>query len=252
MDQFKTHHQTILNFLQKEVSVAYELRDQHYKLPLSDALFCAQDLPRNKAFYQALHQVIQDQKEKKEKITILDAGSGTGILGAFALLLGADRCIFLEHNPYSLGLSKILLKDLDLESKCEFIQCDATNIGLNTKYNILISETLSSGFINEDFPQIINHLKQFKEKDSVIIPQSLEVEITEDTKNKQIQSFTSQKGFQKKEIKISNKTKKLSFKTKAQLYNDIYLESGDCVSFLNPTEIFIKTPHPLFSLQVHD
>ncbi len=213
---------------------------------------------RNRKFFEGISKDILDIKKENKEIIVVDAGSGTGILGAFSLYLGANKCYFLEDNPYSLELSKKLIGYLGFMEKSIFIECDATNYSLPEKYDICISETLSSGFVDEDFPFIINNLKQFGKNDSIIIPSQFEIVITEisppdkgeleGVNYKHHFLFKAKNGFKKKRIKLKNKnSQKISFKTKAYIYEDIFIESGDCMSFLNERVLDVrKDKHPLF------
>lgn len=52
---------------------------------------------------------------------------------------------------------------------------------LDIAYDILISETLTSGFVQEDFPEIISQLKR---DDAHIIPQAFDFKILERDRSK--------------------------------------------------------------------
>ena len=70
------------------------------KLPLSDAIFCASDIPRNRLFRDAIAETIAAHPH--DQPTILDAGAGTCILSIFALALGASHATCLEHNTHTI------------------------------------------------------------------------------------------------------------------------------------------------------
>lgn len=196
---------------------AYEQKT-NYKLPLSDALFCAQDWKRNEKFFEAIFQAIQDLKEKHETVRVIDAGAGIGVLGFFALLAGADEVVFLEHNPETLALCKLFLKQENFLEKATFKECDASTIVLDKKYHLLVSETLSKNIQEEDFLRIIPNLLPFLEEDGILLPEKIEVE-QNGTKN-------------------TFETKKISTQLKGNLskiilYKNIQLDRGECQSILN-------------------
>ncbi|MBT4936549.1 methyltransferase domain-containing protein [Candidatus Peregrinibacteria bacterium] len=273
---FTTINEKIQSFLKKEEEKSYTLADKKYKLPLSDAIFCARDTVRNRGFYKAIKTALPSVipaclespntealtpntkpllKALDDNCTVIDAGSGTGVLGIFALYLGADKCYFLEHNPHTLELSKKLIKYLGYEKKAHFIQCDATSYIPPEKYNLLISETITSGFIEEDFPKIVNHLKKFGKENSIIIPEAFElfyrsysinsfrhpepVEGSLLDSNDFNLNLQSKKGIDTKKITAKlKKDTKYECSMNVQLYKDIYLKSGECVSFANKRNFY--------------
>jgi SAM-dependent methyltransferase len=248
MTEFDDISKEIQEYLLKKTIPRDKLINKNYKLPLSDAIFCAQDGYRNRIFFKSINAAIKKLKEKnvgktgwnaRSDLTVIDAGSGIGILGAYALLLGADKCFFLENNPYSLEYSKNLLKHFKLEKKSHFIECDATKFELPVKYDLLISETITSGFLEEDFISIINNLRRFGKKGSIIIPESFEITITQKDK--------SGNELNKDKIHMSSYSKmcspdenintlvanQITYTMKAKLFDSFTLESGECMSFLN-------------------
>lgn len=252
-EEFSQVHHRILDFLSHSKAHVFDLDDAKFKLPLSDAIFCAEDLLRNRAFFHAIQQATRDLHREKNEIIAVDAGSGTGILGMFALMAGAQKCYFLEHNPHSLEYSKKLLDYFGYSHLSEFILCDATTYKLREKYDLLISEAITSGFVREDFPPIVDHLRQFGNSASKIIPESFEIQIFEkdaigNILEKHHVQFSSQEKFKKQKIQLkSSGTSSLSFQTKALLYADISLSSGDTMSFLNEQNFNFRTEkHQLF------
>lgn len=239
--QFDEIHHKIQKFISSQKIEAYSLEDTQYKLPLSDALFCATDAPRNRAFFVAIQKAISDLQEKTDSVHVVYAGSGTGILGIFALACGADSAVFLEHNPYSLDYSKKLSRYCGYADRIKFIKCDATTLKLETSYNLLISETLTSGFVREEFPLIVNNLVHFRAKNSVILPQKFVLTLEEKNNSEEcirVQefSFHSKNGFPKIGLFLHKNTTQLLWKTICTLYDDIVLSSGSCISFLNQTQ----------------
>jgi len=70
---------------QKNADLLYK---KNTKLQLSDAFFCGEDVVKNRKFYEAIQKALKDLKNifPEERIHVLDAGSGTGILGILALI----------------------------------------------------------------------------------------------------------------------------------------------------------------------
>ncbi len=252
MENFQTINNRILNII-TNLEIKYEaMTDKKYKLPLSDALFCVSDIRRNKYFFDSIQIAIKNKSNKKN-IIIVDAGSGTGILWFFALYLGANKCVFIEHNPHSLWISKKISKKLWLQNKCEFILADANKIKLKEKYDILISETIIASMV-EDFHNIINNLIKYKKNNAIIIPHKLDLFVDELDKEKNtvyehILHYDIKNWFSNHNIKIQKKnTDKILFWARIYLYRNICIKNKDCPLFLNNIEFdFKKKKHPLFN-----
>lgn len=221
-------------------------------LSLSDALFCAEDIIRNKAFFEWIkkaHEEISKSNVRGEEKIVIDAWCWIWILWIFALIIWFDRCYFLESNSETLEYCKKLIEHLWLKNKSIFANCDAKKYKLKEKYDLLISETISSWFIEEDFPFIINNLKQYWKKNSIIIPEKFQIEIKnnqneENNKTKFI-FLESNKWFKKRKIYINSTT--IKFITSAYIYDNICIKSWDCMSFLNERKIDLKNKkHKLF------
>lgn len=237
----------ILDFISDYRDDSYAIDDNNFKLPLSDAIFCAEDTIRNKKFYQGIKKAIQDFKNSETKeINVIDAWSGTGILWIFALYLWASQVVFIEHNPYSLELNKKLVESLWLSDRASFCEYDATEIILEKKYDLLISETITIDFSKEDFHRIIKNLKKYMKWDYKILPEWFEIEaILKDNQDNKIWkskiNINSYKDLNPKKIILPKRAKKIELSGKVNLYGkDIFIHSGESMSFFNKYEVDIK------------
>ena len=238
---FKYIQDTLLEEIQKtRQQKQASLTEENTKLQLSDAFFCWEDILKNRKFYQALCFAIRDIKNKfpTEKIQILDAGSGTWILGILALLAWADYVTFIEANSHTLAWSKEFITKLWYAEKCSFYCEDATNIQLSHKYHLLISETITIDFQREDFHNIIAHLKQFLLPQAYIIPESFDITFSQQDSQKNIisKNTISRKSlwdFSSHREVFLEAAKKLEISGNANLYENIFIHSWDCVSFFN-------------------
>gem|GEM_PF-2356258 len=80
---FEQHQEKIIGFLKKYKKPYGD--ESPYKLQVSDAIFCAEDIIRNRAFYYAIQEAIYDYQRqsywkifrhiRKRKIHVVDAGS---------------------------------------------------------------------------------------------------------------------------------------------------------------------------------
>lgn len=288
----------------KQQNVPKENTNNISILPISDAIFCAEDIVRNKAFFEWIKKAVEDLKKIKitnywllitnsqkpnylkpkassSILVSVDAWSWIWILWIFALLLWTDKCYFIESNKETLEFSKKLVEYFWLTEKSIFIHWDAKEIKLPEKYDLLVSETLTSWFVDEDFPFIVNNLKKYWKPDSIIIPEKFEIKIKfnsplppgeglgvreEKWNNKEGLDvkviFQSNLWFKKQKISFRHCEKpepvegneaiqtpfKIAFQTKAYIYKDIIIKSWDCMSFLNKRTISDNN-HKLFEFE---
>ena len=219
---------------------ADSLSDTTHKLPLSDAFFCWEDSIKNKKFYEAIWKGLRDIRVMfpNEKIQVIDAGSGTWVLGILALIQWADYVSFIEANPHTLSWSKNFIEKLWYTDRCEFYCADATNIDLPQKYHLLISETITIDFQREDFHKIISHLKQFLYPEAQIIPEAFELQFSQKTQDHTIIQQetilrTSRKHLGQHIELIRDETYSLEISWTAFLYGDISISSWESMSFFN-------------------
>jgi len=182
---------------------------------------------------------------------MVDAGSGTGILWFFALWLGAKKVILVENNPTSLELSRTLADYLWYRECIEFVLADAKEVILETEYDILVSETLTSGFSAEDFPAIVRNLAKTH---PLIIPEkfifhceSYDRDMQElEQRDIELRSADLPEFFP---LKVPKETHSISISTSTYLTSEIILESGDCCSFMNTRSFEISQGHPFLRIE---
>lgn len=201
---------------------------------------------KNKKFHEAIWKALRDLRTQfsKEKIRVIDAGSGTGVLGILALMHWADYVSFIEANPHTLSWSKKFIEQLWYSDRCDFYCEDATKVHLSEEYHLLVSETITIDFGKEDFHKIILHLKQFLVPRAITIPEGFELRFTQKDSYRNIVSQTditrsSLWNFQEHREKLEKPTNSLELSGRANLYSNIQIESGDCMSFFN-TGSFLK------------
>lgn len=124
------------------------------------------DKPRNDAFFRALQKTIV-----KEKTTVADIGSGTGLLGFLASRLGAKDVYLYEHAPV-MALAQKLAKDNKIKN-CHFIHAHSTEIENPPKVDLIVSETLGNFAFEEQVIETIEDAKRFLKPGGTIIPQSI-------------------------------------------------------------------------------
>jgi predicted RNA methylase len=132
-----------------------------------DIQACLHDRERAELFRRAIFDVV------KAGDVVVDAGSGSGLLGLFAAQAGAARVYCLEINEeYTHVIRENARRNRMRAVKA--IRADATTYQLPEQVDVIISEVISAGFFYEPQLQIVNHLRQFLKPNGSIVPQGME------------------------------------------------------------------------------
>lgn len=235
---FRKYNNLITNLIKEYSDDYYSYDNSSYKLPISDAVFCVDDIIRNKKFYDAIKLAVFDKKNMSDDLVFFDIWSWTWILWIFWLICWADRCYFIEENPYTLDLSKYIISTLWLTERSIFINSDALNYNPPEKYDIMISETLVSNFNWEDFPYIVNKYLDYWKDSSIIIPEGIEIDIIQyekwEKRSKIKKDYDIKRWLTDNVIDILNwNIDELEFSMNISLYKDILLYSWECPLFIN-------------------
>lgn len=220
---FEIIQQKIDAFIEK-ISSREDIFFKEEKLQLSDALFCAQDKRRNKKFYGAIWKAISDIQtasgtQVPAEIKVIDAGAGIGVLWIFALMQGADEVIFIEENPLSIKVLEEFLEETGFKQNSQIFCADATQLSDLPVVDMIISETIAIDG-SEDYHDIIHNLKKFLQPQGVIIPERLEIHET--THSNPL---------------LTGEGTDNILSWRCYLYKDIFIDSGECVSFMNERKV---------------
>lgn len=147
-------------------------------LELRRALGCMNDDLRTVRFYHALLEAMERMEREKESIEIVDAGAGPVPLFGVIAALKSDkaRVTCLECNPQSAKMARQIVENLCLGDRVKIICADAKEYRHDKEIDLLISETMFSGLIDEDMVQILDNLSSQTAEDSEIIPEKITVE----------------------------------------------------------------------------
>ncbi|MBA3674351.1 MAG: 50S ribosomal protein L11 methyltransferase [Chitinophagaceae bacterium] len=127
------------------------------------------DKARTLGFQNAIQQIIT-----KNDI-VLDIGTGTGILAAFAAKAGAKHVYAIEKSEF-IEVAKTVFKQNGLEDKITLIKGHSTDIKLPEKATILVSEIIGNDPFDEDIIRTFNDAKErLLTEGAKIIPQSITV-----------------------------------------------------------------------------
>ncbi|WP_039912452.1 phytanoyl-CoA dioxygenase family protein [Cellvibrio mixtus] len=147
---------------------------------------CAEDVERTRVFMQGVYRALQQKcaQENVSPVRVLYAGTGP-----FALLLvpllplfnrDALRVTLLDIHAESLASLRRLLVVLQLDSSeiIEDIVCaDACHWQAPQQYDVIISETMRQGLLQEPQVSIFAHLQQFLRVDGWLIPQRIRLDL---------------------------------------------------------------------------
>jgi len=126
------------------------------------AFNCLIDKDRTNALAGALKNLV------KPGSTVVDAGTGTGILAMIAASLGAARVYAVEIDPRN---SKVLEETFRLNgfSNIFVIQGDARAIDLPENVDVIISEMIATGLVEELQADVAENLTRFANENAVCL-----------------------------------------------------------------------------------
>ncbi len=151
------------------------------------AASCSKELFRTQRFIKALHQAIGDKLQSVEgSIHVLYAGTGPFALLALPIMAQFSpeevQFTLLEINPISYEKMNKCISELGLEDYIKATHCvDAVEYKLHEKdIDILISETMCNGLYREPQVSITLNLVSQLDQDCTIIPELIEVSLSEE------------------------------------------------------------------------
>jgi len=128
---------------------------------------CLYDKQRTAYLQQAIFATV------KEGDVVVDAGSGSGILGLFAAKAGASKVYCVELNPEYIHIIEQNAHINGLSDKIIPICADATTVVLPEKADVIISEIISGGFFYEPQLQVLAHLRQYLKAGGATVPAAM-------------------------------------------------------------------------------
>ncbi|PUA27971.1 MAG: phytanoyl-CoA dioxygenase [Cellvibrio sp. 79] len=147
---------------------------------------CAKDVERTRIFIHGVYAALQQKlaASTTEPVRVLYAGTGPfGLLLVPLLPLFAEqhlRVTLLDIHAESLEFLQRLLVSLQLE-KSELIEeivcADACNWQASRKYDVIISETMRQGLLQEPQVSIFAHLQQFLKPDGWLLPRHIRLDL---------------------------------------------------------------------------
>lgn len=133
-----------------------------------DVLTLLYDEVRVEHFKRAIFETV------KPGDVVVDAGSGTGILGMICVQAGASRVYCLELNGEFIDVISENAQRNGMSDQIIPIAADATSCDLPERVDVIVSEVMSAGFFYEPQLQILNNLKRFLKPGGKLIPKGME------------------------------------------------------------------------------
>ncbi|WP_432833803.1 50S ribosomal protein L11 methyltransferase [Dactylosporangium sp. CA-092794] len=104
---------------------------------------------------------------------VVDAGSGTGLLGLFAAKAGAARVYCVELNPEFVEVIQENAVRNGLSDRIIVVPADAVTYVPPEPIDVIISEVISAGFFYEPQLQILGNLSRFLREGGRVVPASM-------------------------------------------------------------------------------
>jgi predicted RNA methylase len=114
------------------------------------------------------------EKTVREGDIVVDAGSGTGLLGMLAVRAGAAKVFCVEINKEYVEVIRENARRNGMEDQIVPMHGDATTIALPEQVDVIVSEVISAGFFYEPQLQILNNLRRQLKTGGAIIPLAMD------------------------------------------------------------------------------
>jgi SAM-dependent methyltransferase len=134
---------------------------------------CMSDQARSEAFDRALKELI------RPGMTVLDVGTGSGLLAMMAARAGASKVLAVELDPLVADAAKRNIEENRLQEKISVVTGDATNwnLPMNVRpFDVVVMELLTTAMIDEDQVGASNNLHRAKlvDQSTVFVPGRLD------------------------------------------------------------------------------
>ncbi len=150
-------------------------------LPARDALDCLRDEARTRKFLDAIPESLARirKNDPSGQVHVVDAGCGPIPIMAVAAAW-SDPGVYvtaLELNPLSAELAQGIITALDLQDRITITCDDATTYAPSRPIDLLISETISAGLLNEPVVAVMQNLSKHLTARGETLPTGIDVHL---------------------------------------------------------------------------
>lgn len=136
---------------------------------ITEGIFnCLIDEHRTLAFQKAINNTVLDGD------IVVDMGTGSGILAMFAADAGAKRVYAIELDARNFQSLKNTFELNGYKEKIVLIKADARNVCLPEKVDVIITEMIATGLIEELQIPAMNNILRFARRGVRVVLKSLE------------------------------------------------------------------------------
>ena len=113
---------------------------------------CLLDVQRTRAFERAIARVVRPGQ------TVLDVGTGSGVLAMFAARAGASRVLAIDIAPDIVGFASANIANNGLDRVIEVRQCDGKRPPLCEPMDVITLELMDTWLVAEQQAAVLNEL----------------------------------------------------------------------------------------------
>ncbi|KAG1700045.1 Protein arginine N-methyltransferase 9 [Nymphon striatum] len=132
------------------------------------------DRVRNEKYKNAIKKTVQELKSLKNGPTVLDIGSGTGILSFIASDSGATTVYACEMSKFMCKISKKIMKSHSYNKKILVVRKHSSSIKVqsDSRVDMIVTETFDAGLLGEGVLSSLQHARKHLLKEfGRILPQ---------------------------------------------------------------------------------
>lgn len=129
---------------------------------------CLADRPRTRAFARAIRSAVT------RGCTVVDLGSGSGIMALLAAKAGAKRVYAVENDQKNAKWLEATFELNGFGNVIEVINADARQVQLPRKVDVIICEMIATGLIEELQIPVMNHALSFAKRSVRVVLEAIE------------------------------------------------------------------------------